>query len=257
MVSTHQDAQADYYISVPADTGFQLSRTTNKCDWTSPPPTSYGSLRLNTGVEFHLIRCSLGTGAATVSVEKGPSPRESVAAWTNVRHSWHTGDPTITYHLNTSIGESMLTDGLSKMETGWDGATATVNFESSSSTGADVVVMGYAASANKCPTGAVACISGVHPSHYPHLPKRKLYVGFPAIKGKIWTNDYSKATGKDKELYYYMPLVLMHEMGHAGGLGHLPFRVGVMSLYDYNGVFSAPTPIDERGMREALESHSH
>ena len=54
-----------------------------------------------------------------------------------------------------------------------------------------------------------------------------------------------------------MPLVLMQEMGHAGGLGHPPVGVGVMSNYNNSNVYKVPTAMDARGMREAMEPHTH
>ena len=76
------------------------------------------------------------------------------------------------------------------------------------------------------------------------------------IDGKApqWTNNVDKA--QDDEtigLFYYLPNVMEHELGHAFGLGHARSRQHTMGKYDFFYLYL--TTNDQHGMEQAIASH--
>ena len=110
----------------------------------------------------------------------------------------------------------------------WNNANLGFQFDGktgSDSSSAKVQVQGYRTSITdndpKCgsyPT--IACLAGrVYPDNDGKL---QLYFEIPPVwenisSVKIWTNKRSQANHPH---YQYMPSVMMHEFGHAAGLGH-------------------------------------
>ncbi len=111
--------------------------------------------------------------------------------------------------------------------------------------GADVIIQGFWDTQVGKGTGhhcgeSVACIQ--EGNTYPHLASgRVMYIEDPPHWGgdddaRIWTNDF-REWHRDTNKYAYLPKTLMHEFGHALGLGHSP-RGDVMS----GGVQECGTP---------------
>ena len=288
--ANHWDTSTNYYIHVPADSGFQIVRrlsksSTRTCNWASPPSETFGPFRVGLNIRFNLVRCKLGTGNARISVEKGDARlRPEVNYWEPVRRSWHMETVSLGYYMkyqfispttrpsqfplhNAVNFGTEIEKGLTSAATAWNNANAGITFINDPLTASnqlshnpDITLQGYWMGETTCGSIHVLACATLSPgtSHrYPHFNKQHIYVKFPPDTRKAWTNQLSVATGPDRGRYYYIPNLMMHEMGHTGGLGHLPpIRLGVMSTYSHAGPRSAPSGMDKSGMQAATEPHT-
>lgn len=88
-----------------------------------------------------------------------------------------------------------------------------------------------------------------------HLGHQTMLYAFPLPDGEEWTDNILLATAGR----YYLPTVIAHEFGHAGGLGHTPNRNHLL-YHEYNpsnpSQASAPTNYDKEAMKKIYENHN-
>ena len=136
-------------------------------------------------------------------------------------------------------------------------------------TGADIIIQGFRdtqigkGTGRHCTT-SIACMQPG--SSHPHLASgRVLYIEDPPHWGghtdaKIWTNDF-REWFRNTDKYAYLPKTLMHEFGHALGLGHSP-RADVMSGGvplcgpKSNRIFCGLTANDKNAVKETYRGHA-
>ena len=84
----------------------------------------------------------------------------------------------------------------------------------------------------------------------------KLENGVPS-HDMLWTNDAGEAIDYPRK-YYYLPRVIMHELGHAAGLGHPDiFGAGyLMGRAIKSKPVEGPTDYDLDGIKHIYENHS-
>ena len=125
----------------------------------------------------------------------------------------------------------------------------------------------YKVLTNKCGSWhALACVKQDGSQDYPHLGGHTMYINYPPKgwnwRGFVtrWTNDIVTAQNKNfKDVYYYMPQIVMHELGHVMGLGHYKGATAtdahIMGGYKMHGPVGSPSPNDKHGMAEVRRAH--
>lgn len=127
----------------------------------------------------------------------------------------------------------------------------------------DVTIKGYwdsGADTGHCGKGAACTTPG---GTYPHIGQQTLWIKYPpkgqhtSSRGQTqtteWTTVRTLATNQS-DVYYYLPMVMMHEFGHAAGVGHL-YEPGVV-MGDY-AIVADLSDDDKDGMNAVLVSHVH
>lgn len=105
-------------------------------------------------------------------------------------------------------------------------------------------------------------------SNQDHIESAQLWIRWPPFgirNGEIsvWTTDYAKATHNDtREQYIYLPTVVLHELGHALGLGHLPNDPREESVMRERYSFTSDPPKDFtshdlHGLEKIVGNHVH
>ncbi len=188
----------------------------------------------------------------------GGMPAVLYHATMNIKHSWHRNDHTVAYYIRgtsvttihgVTVGTSITgvttdtQEGLfpASTSTPHPALTAPANYASAANAwanvrarrvtvtpataeaGADVVIEGYwdpHPAADRC-GGSVAC---TYPAGtYPHIGDGQPFLieDPPRWDGgpqEVWTISLADWNG-DRDMYEYLPYVLMHEFGHTLGLG--------------------------------------
>ena len=280
-----------YKLVVPADTGFQINKTTapngSKCNWQSPPSTDTSWVDL--GASFHLVRCKLGTGTANIEVKKRPksgaNPAEStVRTLDDMSQSRHHADHHVSYKITsplissvqpspslmlyTPLSDSGSETAINRAALNWNeidphdpifqGQTVPLTFNLVSDS-PDVTIKGYwnpvgAQSNDKCPDSIACVYSGLD---YPHFGHQQLWIEYPPqfVGDRFyyqWTNDIDDAN--DPTLNYYdLPGVIMHEFGHSAGLGESASSSSIMGPYQ---AWQVPQLYDRNGMKYIYQGHT-
>lgn len=73
-------------------------------------------------------------------------------------------------------------------------------------------------------------------------------------KGRLWSTDEDDSKNPDED-YVYMPVVFMHELGHAAGLAHSPDTDSAMYKWEQNEVQDI-TSDDIAGMKALYKDHT-
>ena len=100
-----------YRVAVPPETGFQIGA--RQCSWDSPSSATQWSPWLKPAQVFEIVRCSLGTGRATMQVwvrTASGEPAIKLHETEPLRQAWHRDDHTVNYFVSGSrSGSTMLT----------------------------------------------------------------------------------------------------------------------------------------------------
>ena len=145
----------------------------------------------------------------------------------------------------------------------WRGQTPPVTFDKVSSD-PDVIIGGYWNPWTKSdPTivdqcgRSIACTYGS--GAYPELSKgQQLWIEFPPkFPGdsvpKRWTNDIRELTNFFDEVYY-LPVTMLHELGHTAGLGHAPDSS--YSIMSSPHGWSVPRDYDLKALKAIYGDHT-
>ena len=191
--ASHRSANHRFRLTVPEETGFEISAASNRCAW---PSSATDTGLVNLGASFYLVRCTLGTGQASVTVEKGSA---GVVRSISVEQSWHRHDHQVGYKaallprdgtrppglvndLNYPLflqeSETAIRNAADTWNMAQNTAQSQVTFEPADAS-PDVTVRGYwnpHPAIDKC-GGSVACIFGS--GDYPGLGGLELWIEYP------------------------------------------------------------------------------
>ena len=151
------------------------------------------------------------------------------------------------------------TDVISGAVSRWNGVSAGVSFKEYSpdppkDLATDSCSIGKKDSMLKCceSSSALACVrSYANGSHY----RTQSFLYRAVLNGgQRWSTDKEDSKVPDKKLVY-MPVVFLHELGHAGGLAHSPDTSSAM-YKEEQGKVQDITSDDIAAMKELYKNHS-
>lgn len=277
--------QFQLFTNAP-DTGFQTG--TDKCDFARRndlsgfvTPTTARSYTL----EIDIVRCAVGkppgsTSAGSRFAVWGLNVNHvwTVAKTDPIEQAWHHADHEVTYELALTPLETNRPPihGPVPMPSGWatdteaavrDAANAWHNLglgvaivEGSSSI--NVKVRGYDRDypGAGCSRGAIACVSSTSYGHPHYEEQLKVFVMTLWIPQnppyREWTNNFVDASSQlTRHLYYHRPRTMMHEFGHAIGLGHTE-RSKVYSIMGGYEPLQTPLAYDENVVEGIYRNHT-
>ena len=252
-----------------------------QCNWSNPPRNHTGWA--DPADEFYLVRCKRGTGKEFLYLQKRPLQSLAnpplVEFGSKIEEAWHRHDHQVDYQIDSSLldkgpptGYAHSRDmsaagfelGTGNAANAWNNTQTDVDFVPVESS-PDTTIQAYwnpsggEGLINRCRT--IAC---THPTtggsaDYPHLQHQDTWVEFPPqypldTSPKQWTNStwYAK---RYPQSYYYLPQVMMHELGHIAGLGHAHSGT-VMGAAQRGNPISAPTGYDLDGMKHIYVDHA-
>ena len=190
--------------------------------------------------------------------------------------AWHRNDNAIQYKVQDSLHESWLTflsEGTEDAGNAWEGKYGGFAFTEVSS-GHDVLINTYSHVSNVCgsysalgchiPDNAGALVTSTE------LGPSTIWIPERPFGTALWTNnptEFNLDTRRQVRLYF--PLVMMHELGHAAGLGHPPHTPTLVStsimiaeprlaIPDRRGrqvPQSVPLSYDIAGLRNLYDGH--
>ena len=246
-----------------------------------PPPTQIVTEQATHNV--YLVRCNIGdvvnTGMALLGRRITDRREFTVMSTGDIEQAWHRTPRSVKYNfqLHRPVGDrpdyipARGHDVDDKGRTGFDLAVkewhrhiGPDHFIERGS-GQDVEVWAYWHPAGYCDVfrdDALACVAvddreGKRPSVAPHIGDQIIWIPFPpAGDGTIWTNDLKDAQN-EPHVKYYLPNIMLHELGHTVGMGHLVDDDGVMALYDAYRIVPTPTEEDVAAFQAHNEEHTH
>ena len=255
-----------FKVGIPGDAGFQANSDT--CSWPHTSSKQWSGWIASHVQSFKLVRCALGTGGyfnIDIQVREGGAGGAVHDLPDVLRvlipQGWHRDDHELRFH---HPGTNMFSGwtpnpALLDLSAYEDAAKAWANLVTSvtatstaAGSGADVMIIGYKASEDRC-TNSIACTYAK--GTYPHIGDgQQFYIEdppkWPGKTVRIWTNSYTEWS-KDRQRYQYLPAVLMHEFGHAFGVGHSMPGSHIMS----GAVKYLVSSYDSAGLRAIYDSH--
>ena len=273
------------------DTGLYYQPTNPSVCHPEKPKTETGWKQLRPlgaqqwSTSFRLIRCAIGTGNEDLTMlvrlkddKTGPVYSKRVAGKVpQARH--RDGNYEIVYILDyrsvegvppsysvATPDEAEAKKAVDKAADNWetvmDDAISIKHFsEVSDPNSTNTVISPYwRGSPGICRMGhALACMIVAVDADSHIIGSHLLKVSYPPgtpIDGETpqWTNDLDLAQdGNTEGLFYYLPNVMEHELGHAFGLGHARSRQHTMGKYDF--FYLHLTTNDQHGMEQVIASH--
>lgn len=274
----------EFNVNVPPDTGVDIA-TGRDAACSYPAASSENTGWVFAGpdrkVEFHLVRCRIGSGNSQITItsqKRNFDPELSLVA--NIRRAPHQRDSVVYYRL-CGDPPSLPLDvdypkAISLGAAEWNtGSEIGVSFsklenETCSSPGDDphssnatkrmVSVVHWDPRNNRdaCRRTALGCVAPVYVQGEDHYWRQTLHYRHPLPHG-----DWVDKTSEVAPGLYYLPAVISHEFGHTAGLGHSPRRSDI--LYRLGDDFddrSGPL-IPQQNDRDAMralypaQTHSH
>ena len=255
------DAQQNDYelkVAVPSGTGFRNGTSyTQQCNWNAAPSTVIPWSSSSESSTFDLIRCSVGDVSSKISVRARLANGEE---WTYyefpVRQGWHRKGAKAKYAFTptTSATSQLVNAALPTARNAWNQSPAGVTLcegddcgSYSSGDGTITVFVG-----GTCGDGVACLIPSL--SNYPHQTDNILRIeASPTARlgaRRYWTNDLDDARRDYR--YFYLPAVIMHEFGHAFGIGHNSSVASGSVMTHAPKTESGLSNYDVQAMQEAL-----
>ena len=234
------------------------------------------------------IRCGLGEPGGHFEVRaqrdnSGNSPMYSIGRTGAIPQPWHLLDGRANYYFQIADpvgsrvygippeyyydGAAALLERTTRAATlDWDFATGIPIFHVEGPY--DFVVKTFWATRNPCPTGrAYACVVPFQSGEDPHMTDlNTLWVRYPPnwydSRGDPtqWTDNPDHIIhNRDQDTYYYLPYVMVHELGHTTGLPHMVGEHIMEEGYPKKDVPAKRTlsPSEIYIMKQSVSSHSH
>ena len=273
-------SEYDVRINSPLGTGIQVNRTscvwpTTNNEWPVPVPSGWISAEKSISV----VRCNVGDGTSKLKIRLRHKASGQVFSkfsyQATVKKSWHISDNEATYALSSPLIPYVVLAPInrSKIVNSIQSAHDVIKDVSSkfklkkifTTNSADVLIKGVSTEVkqykDKCDNLiAVACVDRDDrgdTSEYPHWGKLTLYFEYPPNSDGAefrWTTDPELAESMPLK-YLYMPVYMMHEFGHAAGLGHSPFSSDAMHGYIDKSV-RAFSDNDDNALKSIYEYHT-
>ena len=275
----------EFRLTVPRSSGVDVLASDRKAPCVYPrsgsTTTDWLSVRNDSGVRSHVFlgRCGRGDGVTEIEFEarvKGDNSPVEVELNLVPKVALHHADEEIVYYECGAQPGGLdgidVTDVISGAVSRWNGVNAGVKFKEYSpdpppdpplATGicsfakkdgmlkiggaSDTEMMAY------CKSGsAIACVSwsatGSHFGTQSFLYREVLG------RGRSWSTNKDDSMDSEED-YVYMPVVFMHELGHAAGLAHSPDKSAAMYKWEQDDVQDL-TSDDIAAMKALYKDHT-
>lgn len=267
-------------LTRPASTGISFVNTNGSCDSANKRGNSIwinGSSYSDK--DYYWVRCTLGSvNSLGIKVEgrpKGDTDTDKIfeVSIISIPQAWHSHEEFIAYSefLEPTRGRpSWVAADYDFLEDQIDVAAAALNGDSErtgvrfgSANTFDVIYRGvwYPSCGSEPAQIAGGCwnLTSAASTNPPHIGKgSRIDIVHPPTDlagGLSWTDKVELAAMPHSD-FLYLPQVIMHELGHAVGVGHTK-TLSIMAPLTVGSPVSQPTSIDIRYLRIATLSHSH
>ena len=265
----------EFELVVPRSTGLQIaSEPDAECDWSSTPvrPVSKIKSPSSNQVEFHLVRCGIGDGESMIQVKawrlgsSPSSPKTQVATdfIMPIPQAWHDANENVVYQIDCGSIPSLFIRAVNSSASAWNTTRSGVTFERRSHTGCPisdasgiVLVKPYTAPPDpmkdRC-QGGIACVIPSDTNIYPHLYTQELLIKRVPTSNAEWT-ETKISMNKVKSGELYIPMTMIHELGHTAGLGHSGLDGDIMDIGQADEAEDAPKANDISAMKSIYQHH--
>ena len=255
---------------VPKDTGIQIATGALShhpdCDWGSWPSAT--SAWASWSSHILLVRCGIGTGAASITVKAKNTEHDNYEWDTGIRipikQSRHHADNVVSYQIDCANKPAPTADvdydaGIIRAAAAWNRANTGVSFTKAAQSGCNLAnsagMVTVSVETGTCARTHVACyqLSAVE-NNYPHIDvAADIYIKPTLNANRTWSTK-TNIIGNNE---YYLPWIMIHEFGHAAGLAHSANSTDLMHGSAQTGVIkNVPSANDIKAMKAIYESHT-
>ena len=265
----------EFAFVVPKNTGIQIATGASghhpECNWGRWPSTT--STWTSWGSHILLVRCGIGTGSASITVKIRNTGHDNYEWDTGIsipiKQSWHHADNSVTYQVGcmpTSTADLNYGEAIREGAVAWNSANTSISFGKLAQNGCTLKSTAGRLTVKLHPTsstaqdqcdGGIACLKR-HSSNYPHMDAALFILIKKTIpRGYSWASD-ADGNNMIEGDEIYLPMVMIHEFGHAAGLGHSANSSDLMvgTISGNNGVIiKQPASGDIKAMKSIYKSH--